>query len=85
MAQRWFETPASEKPDEALADAYRLARMEWAQEISESDNGHLTNWGEKFVAGMASASAQAALRLAFPEGMAITLAHVIAQAARLSV
>ena len=53
--------------------------------ISLIGNGHLTNWGEKFVAGMATASAQAALRLAFPEGMAITLAHVIAQAARLSV
>ena len=79
------ETPASEKPDEALADAYRIATMEWVQEISESDNGHLTNFGEKYVAGMATASAQAALRLAFPEGMAITLAHVIAQAARLSV
>ena len=80
-----FETPASEKPDEALADAYRVARMEWAQEIRESDNGHLSNFGGKFVAGMATGSAQAALRLAFPEGMAITLAHVIAQAARLSV
>ncbi|MBV8590274.1 MAG: hypothetical protein JO212_09485 [Acetobacteraceae bacterium] len=80
-----FETPAPEQPDEALAQAYRDARAEWAEELRENPEDGLTNSGEKFVAGMAVGSAQQALRRAFPEGMAITLAHVIAQAARLSV